>query len=65
MYDELVKKKVNTTDINELIEKTDYNAKINEIKCEISSIAGLDTTVVLNAAKNVILNVIHLVKKNR
>ena len=41
-------KKVNVIDINELVEKTDYNAKVNEIKSEISSIAGLVTTAVLN-----------------
>ena len=52
-------------DINELVEKTDYNTKINEIKFEISSIAGLVTTAVLNAAENEIPNVSNLVKKNR
>ena len=52
-------------DINELVEKTDYNTKINEIKFGISSIAGLVTTAVLNAAENEIPNVSNLVKKNR
>ena len=32
--------------------KTDYNAKINEIKREIGRISGLVTTPALNAGKN-------------
>ena len=52
-------------DINELVEKTYYNTKINEIKFGISSIARLVTTAVLNAAENEIPNVSNLVKRNR
>ena len=56
-------KKVNAIDINELVEKTDYNAKISKIKFEISSIAGLVTFAVLNAAENEIPSVSDLGKK--
>ena len=42
--------------------KTDYNAKINEIKREIGRISGLVTTT-LNAGKNEIPYVSYLVKQ--
>ena len=43
--------------------KTDYNAKINEIKREIGRISGLVTTPALNAGKNEIPHVSYLVKQ--
>ena len=42
--------------------KTDYNAKINEIKREIGRISGL-VTATLNAGKNEIPYVSYLVKQ--
>ena len=47
-----------------LLKKTDYNAKISEIKGKIPSIAGPATTGALDAVKNKIPNVNNLVKKS-
>ena len=44
-------KKVNAIDTIGLVKKTDYDAKINETKGEIPSIAGLATTAALNALR--------------
>ena len=49
--------------LTHLLKKTDYDAKINKIKGEIPSIAGLATTAALNAADNEIPEVNNLVKK--
>ena len=46
-YDKLVKK-VNVIDTSRLVKKTDFHAKINEIKGEIPSISGLAATAALN-----------------
>ena len=61
-HDELVKK-VNAIDTNQLVIKTNYNAKIYEIKDEIPTITGLAATASLNAVENKILKVSDLVKK--
>ena len=47
-YDELIKK-VNATDIGGLVRKTDYNAKIKDIKDQIPDITNLATVAALNA----------------
>ena len=51
VYDEFVKK-VNAIDTSGLVKKTDYDARINNIKGEIPVITGLAATVALNAVKN-------------
>ena len=48
MNDEFVKK-LNASGTNELVKKTNYNAKINAIKDDIPSIDSLATTAALNA----------------
>ena len=58
---ELVKK-LTGIDTSRLVKKTDYDAKINEIKVKILSIIGLAITAALNDAKNKISNIIDLVK---
>ena len=58
---ELVKK-LTGIDTSRLVKKTDYDAKINEIKVKILSIIGLAITAALNGAKNKISNIIDLVK---
>ena len=58
---ELVKK-FTGIDTSRLVKKTDYDAKINEIKVKILSIIGLAITAALNGAKNKISNIIDLVK---
>ena len=50
-------------DATELNKKTDYNVKITEIECKITSIAGLATTSALNTVENKIPNFSDLVKK--
>ena len=50
-------KKVNAIDTSALVKKTDYDAKINENKGDIPSIAGLDTPAVLNVVNNKLPNV--------
>ena len=50
-------KKVNAIDTSALVKKTDYDAKINENKGDITSIAGLDTPAVLNVVNNKLPNV--------
>ena len=52
-YDELVKKKL----ITNLATTAAFNAKINEVKGEISSITGLSITTALTAIENKIPNV--------
>ena len=47
----------------DLLKKTDYNAKINEIENKIPSIFGLATTAALTALENKIPGVSDLVKK--
>ena len=47
----------------ELLKKTDYNAKINEIEGKIPSISGLATTTALTAVENKIPDVSNFVKK--
>ena len=61
MYHDLVKK-FNAIDTSRLIKKTDYDAKIDEMKGEIPSIAGLAITSALNAVDNKIPDVSNLVK---
>ena len=46
-----------------LVKKTDYNAKINEVKGKTPSISGLATNAALNAAENKIPDVSSLVEK--
>ena len=46
-----------------LVRKTDYNAKIDEIKIKITNITRLATTTELNDVKNKIPNISILVKK--
>ena len=58
---ELVKKLIGI-DTSRLVKKTDYDAKINEIKVKILSIIGLAITAALNDAKNKISSIIDLVK---
>ena len=47
-----------------LIKKTDYNAKVTEIKGKIPSITGLATTAAVNAIKNKIPIISNQVTKN-
>ena len=61
MYDKLVKR-FNAIQTNQL-KNPAYNIKINEVKGEISSIAGLATTDARNVIKNEMPNVSDLVKK--
>ena len=49
--------------MNNLIKKSDYNAKVSEIKGKIPSISGLVTNSALTAVENEIPSVINLVKK--
>ena len=56
---ELVKK-FTGIDTSRLVKKTDYDAKINEIKVKILSIIGLAITAALNDAKNKISNITDL-----
>ena len=44
-------------DTSKLVKKTDYSAKISEIKNKIPSISGLATNSVLTAAENKIPDV--------
>ena len=46
-----------------LLKKTDYNAKISEIKGKIPSVSGLTTTSALTAVENKLPNVSNLVKE--
>ena len=46
-----------------LVRKTDYNAKIDEIKIKIPNITRLATTTELNNVKDKISNISILVKK--
>ena len=55
--------KANASDTSGLVRKTDYDAKICETKRKIPSFIVLVTTVAPNAIKNVILNVVDLVKE--
>ena len=55
-------KKFTGIDTSRLVKKTDYDAKINEIKVKILSIIGLAITAALNDAKNKISNITDLVK---
>ena len=48
----------------DLLEETNYNAKITEIEGKTTSIIGLATTVVLNAVENKMPKFSDLVKKN-
>lgn len=57
MFDEL-----NIIDTSNLVEKTDYNAKITEIESKIPSIIDLVTSAALNAVENKISNVSNLLK---
>ena len=52
-------------DTSRLVKKSDYNAKIIDIKGKIPSISGLVTTSALTAVENKIPSVSNLVKKNR
>ena len=49
----------------DLLKRTGYDSKINEIKGEMPSIIGLATIASLNDVKNKIPNVIELVKKKK
>ena len=46
-----------------LLKETDYNAKIIEIQCKITSISGLYTNAALTAVEDKIPNISSLVKK--
>ena len=50
--------------MTKLATKTTLNAKVNEVKGEISSINNLATTTALTAVENKIPNASNLVKKN-
>ena len=50
-------------DITKLATNTSLNAKINEVKCQITSINNLATTTVLTSVENKIPNVSNLVEK--
>ena len=56
VHDKLVKK-VNAIDTCELVKKPDDDAKINEIKDEIPSIAALTTTTAFNVVETKIADV--------
>ena len=49
----------------DLLEETNYNAKITEIEGKTTSIIGLATTVVLNAVENKMPKFSDLVKKKQ
>ena len=49
--------------LEDLLRKTDYNAKITEIEGKIPSISGLGISAALTAVENKISNVSNLVKK--
>ena len=49
----------------DLLKKTDYNAKINEIESAIPSISGLATNSELTVVENKITDISNLFKKNR
>ena len=49
----------------DLLKRTGYDSKINEIKGEMPSIIGLATIAYLNDVKNKIPNVSDLVKKKK
>ena len=49
----------------DLLKRTGYDSKINEIKGEMPSIIGLATIASLNDVKNKIPNVSDLVKKKK
>ena len=51
------------SDTNELVKKTNYNAKVSEIESKIPSISGSATTSALTAVGNKILELSSLVKK--
>ena len=51
-YDELVEKLLMLFRLVNLLKKTDYEGKINEINCKIPSITSLATTTALNDVKN-------------
>ena len=57
-------KKINATETSELVKKTDYYAKIKDIKEKILNIAGLAINNALNVVENKIPNVSALVKKS-
>ena len=59
--DDADKKMANTSG---LVKRTDYNAKITEIKGKMSSITGLAFTATFNEAENQILNVSYLLNKS-
>ena len=50
-------------DITKLATNTSLNAKINEVKCQITSINNLATTTVFTSVENKIPNVSNLVEK--
>ena len=50
---------------NDVVKKTDYNAKIAEIENKIPDISNLATKTALTTVENKISNVNNLVKKNR
>ena len=50
-------------DVSDLVNKTDFNAKVTEIESKISSIRGLATNTALTAVENKIPDVSSLVKK--
>ena len=63
---ELEKKIPNTSpNTSNLIKKSDYNTKINEIEGKIQSISNLATKTALTAVENKIPSTNNLVKKNR
>ena len=53
------------SDTSRLVKKSDYNAKIIDIKGKIPSISGLVTTSALTAVENKIPSVSNLVKKKQ
>ena len=61
-YDELVEK-INAIDTSKLVNKTDHNAKIKNIKDKILSITNLAITDCLASVENKIPNGSTLVKK--
>ena len=50
---------------NDVVKKTDYNAKITEIENKIPNISNLATKTSLNTFQNKIADVSSLVKKNK
>ena len=59
--DDADKKMANTSG---LVKRTDYNAKITEIKGKMSSITGLAFAATFNEVENEILNVSYLLNKS-